>query len=176
MLDPPKRVYLYLVQHGEAVAEAVDPNRPLSAHGRTVVEQMAAWAVRRGVRVDQIRHSGKLRAEQTAAIFAEQLCPREGVSVQPGLAPNDDVQPLADGAEGWPDSLMLVGHLPFLSRLASLLLIGDPRRPVIQFCNGGLVGLVRDERDWAIVCVIPPVLIGQGQSDCRGTVSSGLCG
>jgi len=31
---------------------------------------------------------------------------------------------------------------------------------VIQFCNDGLVGLVRDERDWAIVCVIPPVLIG----------------
>jgi phosphohistidine phosphatase len=152
---------LYLVQHGEAVAESVDPNRPLSVHGRAIIEQVAAWAARRGVRVDQIRHSGKLRAEQTAAIFAEQLGPREGVSVEPGLAPNDDVQPLADGVEGWPGSLMLVGHLPFLSRLTSLLLIGDPQHTVIQFCNGGLVSLVRDKRDWAIVCVIPPVLIGQ---------------
>jgi phosphohistidine phosphatase len=56
---------------------------------------------------------------------------------------------------------MLVGHLPFLSRLASLLLIGDPQHPVIQFRHGGLVGLVRDGRSWTIDCVIPPRLIGR---------------
>ena len=159
-MSDPRKSSLYLVQHGEAVTEAVDPARPLSVEGRAVVEQVAAWAARRGVKVDQIRHSGKLRAEQTAAIFAEQLRPPGGVSAQPGLAPNDDVQPLADGVEDWPDSLMLVGHLPFLSRLASLLLIGRPQHAVIQFWNGGLVGLARDGGNWAVVCVIPPALIG----------------
>ena len=161
MANSRRSVCLYLVQHGEAVAEAIDPKRPLSAHGRAIVEKVAAWAARQRVQVGQIRHSGKLRAEQTAAIFAKQLSPRDGVSVQPGLGPNDDVQLLVDGIETWPDSLMLVGHLPFLSRLASLLLIGDPERTVIQFCNGGLVGLNYDGRDWTVACVIPPHLIDQ---------------
>ena len=66
MSDRQKSVWLYLVQHGEAVGESVDPNRPLSAHGRATVEQVAACAARLGLKVDQIRHSGKLRAEQTA--------------------------------------------------------------------------------------------------------------
>jgi phosphohistidine phosphatase len=161
MSDPQNSVCLDLVPHGEAVAESVDPDRPLSGPGRATVEHMATWAARQGVKVDQIRHSGKLRAEQTAAIFADKLCPREGVSVQPGLAPNDDVRPLANNVAAQSGSVMLVGHLPFLSRLASLLLIGDAQRPAIQFCNGGLVGLVRHGDNWAIICVIPPGLIGR---------------
>jgi phosphohistidine phosphatase len=159
MSDPQKSVCLCLVQHGEAVPESVDPNRPLSGSGRAIVEQVAAWAARHGVKVDQIRHSGKLRAEQTAAIFADKLRPREGVFVQPGVAPNDDVRPLAAAMAGQSGSLMLVGHLPFLSRLVGFLLVGDCERPLVQFRNGGLVGLVRDGANWTITCVIPPALI-----------------
>jgi phosphohistidine phosphatase len=159
MSQPQDSLCLYLVQHGEAVAESVDPNRPLSGPGRETVEQVAAWAARQGVKVDQIRHSGKLRAEQTAAIFAEKLCPHEGVSVQLGLAPNDDVRSLADAVAGQSGSVMLVGHLPFLSRLVSFLLVGDCERPLVQFRNGGIVGLARDGDNWAISCVIPPASI-----------------
>jgi phosphohistidine phosphatase len=87
--------------------------------------------------------------------------PHEGVSVQLGLAPNDDVRPLADTVAGQSGSVMLVGHLPFLSRLVSFLLVGDCERPLVQFRNGGLVGLARDGDNWAISCVIPPGLIGR---------------
>jgi phosphohistidine phosphatase len=156
MSDPQKSVCLYLVQHGEAVAESVDPARPLSEQGRATIEQVATWAARHGLKVDQIRHSGKLRAEQTAAIFADKLCPGGGVSVQPGMAPNDDVRPVADAIAACSGSIMLVGHLPFLSRLASLLLIEDSQRPLIQVTNGGLVGLVRDADRWTLTCVVPP--------------------
>jgi phosphohistidine phosphatase len=156
MSDPKSSMHLYLVQHGEAVAESVDPNRPLSLLGRTVVEQVAVCAAQRGVEVDQIRHSGKLRAEQTAAIFAEKLNPREGVCVQSGLAPNDDIRPVAQTLAAESGSLMLVGHLPFLSRLAGFLLAGAGERPLVQFRNAGLVDLVRDGDHWAIGCVIPP--------------------
>ena len=34
---------------------------------------MATWAAGAGVHVDEIRHSGKLRAQQTAEIFAKHL-------------------------------------------------------------------------------------------------------
>ena len=58
---------LLLVQHGEAKTEAEDPVRPLTERGADAVRSMAVWAARAGVKVDQIRHSGKRRAEQTAA-------------------------------------------------------------------------------------------------------------
>lgn len=160
MPDPNNNQYLYLVQHGEAVAESIDPKRPLSLLGRTVVEQVATWAAQRGVAVDQIRHSGKLRAAQTATIFADKLGPRDGVGVQSGLAPNDNVRPLAEALATESAALMLVGHLPFLSRLASLLVAGEGARPVIRFRNAGLVGLVREGEQWTIECVIPPPFTG----------------
>jgi len=162
MSDPHSSRHLYLVQHGEAVAESIDPERPLSLLGRTVVEQVATWAAQRGVEVDQIRHSGKLRAAQTATIFAEKLGPREGVCVQAGLAPNDDVRPVAKDLAVESAALMLVGHLPFLSRLAGFLLAGEGERPLLQFRNAGLVGLVRDGEQWSISCVIPPQWTGPG--------------
>jgi phosphohistidine phosphatase len=147
---------LYLVQHGESVDESVDPQRPLSPNGRTSVERVAEGAARWGLEVDRILHSGKLRAEQTAAIFADRLHPREGVVVQTGLAPNDDVQPVAEAVPTWSGSVMVVGHLPFLSRLASCLLIDDPQQALIQFRNGGIVGLAREAEHWTITCAIPP--------------------
>jgi len=63
---------LFLVQHGEAKPETEDPERSLTAHGAEIVEQMAGWAARMGIKLDEIRHSGKRRAEQTATIFAAQ--------------------------------------------------------------------------------------------------------
>jgi len=112
---------LFLVQHGEAKPETVDPERPLTDRGAETVERMATWASRAGVEVAQIRHSGKRRAEQTAAILAEQLKPAKGVIAVAGLKPNDDVHAMGAALGTEREPLMLVGHLPFLSRLAGLL-------------------------------------------------------
>ena len=60
---------LYLVQHGEACAEDVDPERPLTAQGRADVERLAAFLQQAGIQVGRVIHSGKLRAEQTAEPF-----------------------------------------------------------------------------------------------------------
>ena len=43
---------LLLVQHGEAKPETEDPERSLTAHGAEIVEQIADWAARRGIKVD----------------------------------------------------------------------------------------------------------------------------
>lgn len=148
--------FVYLVQHGEAKTKDEDPERPLTEAGRKTVEQVAAWAARVGLKVDQIRHSGKRRAEQTAAIFGEKLQPREGITSYPGLAPNDDVRPVAEALAECPCSVMLVGHLPFMSRIAAALLAGDPDRQLVRFRQGGLVGLVWDGQRWTLDCAVPP--------------------
>jgi phosphohistidine phosphatase len=150
---------LFLIQHGEAKPKEEDPERPLTERGRDAVEQVASWAVLIGLDATQIRHSGKRRAEETATIFNQYLKVPEGVVSVSGLAPNDDIEPVAEALEKETRSVMLVGHLPFLSRLASRLLINDPDRVVIRFSMGGLAWLVRGEKEWTVKCLVPPDLV-----------------
>jgi phosphohistidine phosphatase len=139
---------LYLVQHGQSAAKEVDSTRGLTDEGRRDTRLMAEMAAKLELGLVEIRHSGKTRAEQTAAIFGETLQPERGVQAVAGLNPLDDVQLVADslGAETErlsPEPLMLVGHLPFMSRLAALLVNGDPESEAAVFSNSGIVCLGR---------------------------------
>ncbi|MFQ6092525.1 MAG: phosphohistidine phosphatase SixA, partial [bacterium] len=98
-------------------------------------------------------------AEETALILAEQLSPPSGVKAVQGLAPKDDVAPMAEGLESETGPVVLVGHLPFLSRLASLLLTGDAESPVVRFRMGGIVCLVRENGNWAVGWALTPDLL-----------------
>jgi phosphohistidine phosphatase len=149
---------IYLVQHGQAEPKSVNPARPLTAQGRVDVEGVGAVAARLGVDVHQIRHSGKTRAEQTAAILGEALSPPGGVVPAPGLAPRDDVLPVAEMLARGSRPLMLVGHMPFMARLAGLLVTGDADCPVIQFRQGGIVCLERQEGRWSVGWVLTPAM------------------
>jgi len=150
---------LYLVQHGEAKSEAQDPQRSLTERGKEEVQRVAAFAAKAGLKVRQIRHSGKRRAEETASILAEHLSPAEGVLAVPGLAPMDDVRPIAQALQKETAPLMLVGHLPFMDRLAGLLVTGDPDRSVVRFRMGGIVCLEGAGNDWAVKWVVTPELV-----------------
>jgi phosphohistidine phosphatase len=147
---------IYLVQHGEAEPESVDPDRPLTAQGRQDVQQVAAFAARLSLEVGQIRHSGKTRAEQTAVILGEALFPAGGVVTVSGLAPNDDVRPVAEALARESQPVMLVGHLPSLARLAGLLVTGNLDRSVAQFRNAGIVCLAREEDCWLVAWIVTP--------------------
>jgi phosphohistidine phosphatase len=85
-----------------------------------------------------------LRAQQTAEILARHLGASENVRAHEGLEPDDAVAPIAE----WlfrltkqDNTLALVGHLPFLERLASMLLVGDSQAQVVTFQPGTLVKL-----------------------------------
>jgi phosphohistidine phosphatase len=152
---------LYLVQHGEAKPKSEDPERPLTDQGRADVARVAAFAHRAGIEVPQIRHSGKLRAGETAAILAEHLGPAGGVSAIPGLAPQDDAGRVAELLSRETEPLMLVGHRPFMDRLVGLLVTGQKERAVVSFQQGGIVCLERDPQTWAwaVRWVVTPDLI-----------------
>jgi phosphohistidine phosphatase len=110
---------LYLVHHGEAKSEAEDPERSLTIRGEEETRKISGAAKRLGIRPSRIYHSGKKRAEQTAGIIARAF----DLSVQPGqgLNPNDDVRPWVERISGEAEDLMIIGHLPFLEKLASFL-------------------------------------------------------
>ena len=149
----------YLVQHGEAKAEAEDPARPLTDRGRAEVQRVARHGALLGLPLAEIVHSGKLRARQTAQIMAENLWPSRGVREMVEMAPNDDPAKVRAELEAARDPLMLVGHLPHLGRLASSLLVGDPGREIIRFRMGAIVCLVRAERVWRLHWILTPDLV-----------------
>jgi phosphohistidine phosphatase len=147
-------VDLYLMQHGQATTEAENPARPLTAAGRAAVERVAARARVAGVRISHCVHSGKLRAEQTAQLLVSEIGAETSIQARPGLAPNDAVTPAAEWLRGVTEhqAIALVGHLPFLDRLASLLVAGEEETQVVRFRMGGLVKLEpKENRDGFLV-------------------------
>lgn len=146
---------LYLVQHGRSLSKEQDPERRLSPEGIEEVKSIAETAKKHGVQVSSIKHSGKKRALQTAEIFAAALNPPQGIEEINGLQPQDDVAPIAEqlkNAPGAVDNVMLVGHLPFMEKLVSFLIMGTADKPVVKFQNGGIVclDLHPDTRGWII--------------------------
>jgi phosphohistidine phosphatase len=147
---------LYLVQHGEAKSEDEDPERPLTTLGTKEAAKVARRVAERGVKPDGILHSPKLRAKQTADIFSSHLGVRP-VEMQ-GLKPNDDPKIARDFVESQSKSPMLVGHLPHLSRLASLLITGNPEPETVKFRMAAVVCLVKEEK-WKIRWLLTPELV-----------------
>ena len=150
---------VYLVQHGEAKPEAEDRERPLTDRGRAEAEAVARYVTALGIDVSRIIHSGKLRARQTAEVFASHTNPAEGVCERQGMSPNDDPREAKLLIEEAGKPLMLVGHLPHLSRLAALLVSGNADREVVKFRMAGIVCLGKTDTGWAVNWVIIPEII-----------------
>jgi phosphohistidine phosphatase len=149
---------LYLIQHGEAKSEAEDPDRSLTAQGEEDVRGVARAAKRLDIRPSKVYHSGKLRAQQTAEIVANALkVPMESAQ---GLNPNDDVRPWAEQISKETKDLMIVGHLPFLEKLTSLLLCGDETVRLVFFRYGAIICLKqKEDKGWAIRWILTPKMV-----------------
>ncbi len=152
---------LYLVRHAQALSKYEDPQRPLSDQGRADIRKVAAFLGARGmVQVRRILHSGKLRARQTAEALAERLKATGSVSETDGLAPLDDPTVWAGCLADTDEDLMLVGHLPHMSKLAALLITGGADQPVVMFKPGGVVCLERDDEGrWSLRWMVVPELL-----------------
>ena len=148
--------WVLLVQHGEAKPEQEDPARPLTERGRSDVEATAEVLARLGIGVERIIHSGKTRARQTAEIMATHLNPKGGVEEFSEMAPLDDPGKVIQKIEE-SEAVMLCGHLPHLSRLASRLLVGEDEKEIVRFVMGGCVCIVHEpERGWRLAWAITP--------------------
>jgi phosphohistidine phosphatase len=148
---------LYLVQHGRSLPKDIDPDQGLAEKGVAETQRIADVAANYGVKVSLIKHSVKTRAHKTAEIFASALNPAGGIVEVGGLKPLDDV--IAFAASIDPDeNTMLVGHLPFMERMASYLVTGSPDKPVFKFQNSGIVCLSKDPAigSWVIIWTLMP--------------------
>jgi len=146
---------IVLVRHGEATSTVEDPERPLTVVGRQHAEWAATWLERCGYEVAEIRYSEKLRARETAEILGKRLGMNGSrVRRRLGLKGHDDPAPVAVDIEAEDRSLLIVGHLPFLARLAGILLVGDPDRVGLWFTDAGVLVLGRTRGAWRVEALV----------------------
>ena len=152
---------IYLVQHGNPVPKEKDPDRPLSDKGKEDVEKAADFLKKAGIEVNEIFHSGKTRARQTAEIMISRLNPGKEPLVKEGISPLDDVKFMAEEIKQSQNDFMIVGHLPYLAKLASFLTTGSDANSVVGFQQGGVVCLmpVEDKTTWAIAWMLVPEIV-----------------
>ena len=152
---------VYLVQHGNALTKDVNQDRPLSKEGRRDVEKIAAFIKPLNISMVSLWHSGKTRAAQTAEILAGAVKSTEGVIQRDGLSPNDDVTKVKDELTGIKQDIMIVSHLPFLSKLASLLISGSTETETAVFKQGSIVCLQTDDGNhFQLGWMVTPQLLG----------------
>ncbi len=146
---------IYLVQHGQCFDKQTNPERSLTAEGRSAIFQVAKTASDAGITVSSIYHSGKLRALQTAEIFSEQLKVSQIQSIT-GIAPLDSVENFANHFD-FPKHSMLIGHLPFMEGLTSFLITGNQQLTVVKFQNAGIISLDQNQNNsWHVKWMIMP--------------------
>ena len=151
---------LYLVQHAEATAQEVNPDRPLTEKGRRDSAKTAMFLKISGEKIDVIWHSAKTRAIETASIFKDKLLPGEGVVQKEGLAPDVPPNALFATITLTKKNILIVGHLPSLQKLASLALLNAESYEIIKFSMSGVVCLERsDVGKWQLIFEITPDLL-----------------
>ncbi len=152
---------VYLVQHGLSMPEEMDPEKALSPEGNNQSRNMAEFLREKSVRVDCIWHSPKKRAAQTAHIMAEILAGPE-TQERTDLNPLDPVGKFPGEIKSSNKDLMIVGHLPFLQKLASLLLSGIEDNLFITFRNSGVICLEYTD-SWKLLWTVVPELLERGR-------------
>jgi phosphohistidine phosphatase len=143
---------LYLLRHGVAVRRgtpgyANDRTRPLTPEGRRRLASIALGMLQLGLKFDAIFSSPYVRARETAELVARRLGMDRHVATSPLLAPDADKTRLLSELDTMISRasarVLLVGHEPDLSRLASTLVFGDDGG-LIKLRKGGLIKLTVD--------------------------------
>jgi phosphohistidine phosphatase len=131
-------VKIFLMRHGDAEIGDVDSKRRLSDEGRAEAYLAGEFLLRLGEAPSAILHSELRRSKETAQIAARRLGKGIKLSLSHGLLPGDPVSPFADRLLGEPGDVMVVGHQPFVSSLAALLLTGAQEGLRIKFPTGAI--------------------------------------
>ncbi len=144
---------LLLIRHAQAAEQDTrrypdDSLRPLVPKGRRIQRRVSRELYKRNLIPSVILSSPWKRAWQTARIVVEETgLPKRARVVCPELAAPPNLAALAKAVgDVEPDATIgLVGHEPWMSELASLLLVGSRDGLGIDFAKSGVLGIETDE-------------------------------
>lgn len=152
---------IYLFRHGDAETrgpDGTDATRALTLRGRTEVRDAARGMARLGVKLEVVLTSPLIRARETGAIASEILRPSGGTHLCDALGPGGTDRAVFDEISGRGASrVMLVGHVPQLYELASVMVWGGRdgaivlrKAGLIRVVTGGLPPSARGELHWLL--------------------------
>lgn len=161
---------LYILRHGDAVepgdARFEENERPLTAKGIQRTELLASALRQMEIAFDVILSSPLMRARETAEIVARRLRLERRLQWTDDLAPGGSLERLVrqiNALRPIPESVLVVGHEPYLSGLTSLLCSGGPGLS-LTFKKGGLCRLEVDvlscDKCATLEWLLPPRLLG----------------
>ena len=138
---------IYILRHGIAVNRGTpgykkDSDRPLTPEGEEKLHQIAKAMLAMELKFDLILSSPYLRSKQTAQLVAAEL--DEEITLTDLLTPDGNpLELIRELNDEKPQSVLLVGHEPYLSGLISVLVTGESKA-AIELKKGGLCKLSAD--------------------------------
>jgi len=138
---------IYVLRHGIAVNRGTpgykkDSDRPLTPEGEEKLHQIAKAMLAMELKFDLILSSPYLRSKQTAQLVAAEL--DEEITLTDLLTPDGNpLELIRELNDEKPQSVLLVGHEPYLSGLISVLVTGESHA-TIELKKGGLCKLSAD--------------------------------
>lgn len=154
-------MHLYIVRHGEALTKEQDPLRPLSDQGREDVARIGAFMRYGDVSINQVFHSTKVRAIQTAEIIAKELAFVGKIESLSCLEPESDIKALMYAINKLPDNTLIVGHLPNLELLSNYLLTGFYNKSTLTIYPATAACFKLDGAAWNVRWLIDPQLLNK---------------
>jgi phosphohistidine phosphatase len=152
---------VFILRHAHAADGADDAARPLSVKGRRQVRRMAAF-LKRGERMParEFWHSPLVRARDTALLLGARLGGEVKLVEVAGLESAANPAIMARRLQKVQRPVVVVGHEPHLSALATLLLTGRTEPPVLDLKKGAVAALERTGRRWALLWLVSPGELG----------------
>jgi phosphohistidine phosphatase len=141
---------LYIMRHGlaeEPTPKGDDSARKLTFKGAAKIHKAAAGMRAMGLAFNAILTSPIARAMETAEIVAAELGdikPRGVPELSTGASPAAVLEVMVKLK--LPESVLVIGHEPTLSRLASLMLTGSSESTGIKLKQGGVIALEFPDR------------------------------
>jgi phosphohistidine phosphatase len=153
---------LYLIRHAHAVDGSDDAARELSRKGRDQAKAMAGFLRQRGLFAPtELWHSPLVRARETAELMVEHARLDARLFETSGLLPEDNPSRIALRLERSDlESVALVGHEPYMSALATLLVTGDPQPPRFAFRKCAVLALEGMAQHWSVQWFVTPDVVG----------------
>lgn len=147
---------LYLIRHGEYIDADKDPQKSLSNFGKSEIQKIANYLKSKNATPTEIWHSNKKRSIQSAEIFSQTLNIKNSIEKR-GVAPLDNAAHIIPNIEALDTNILLTGHLPSLSNIASTLLSGRPNTHTFPLKTAQCLCLEKDTNGiWQLLWDISP--------------------
>lgn len=135
---------IYLVRHTQAMPKDKDPARHLSLLGKKTAREVGKFLKSHlHPKITTIYHSHKERAKETAHLIRIELQTPTRIEEVDGLLPLDRPNIWLEHLRTIEEDVMLVSHLPYLNKLAEVLLEPSGNNTPIEFGYGTCVCIER---------------------------------